>query len=276
MRQNSNSIEYLVIGHITRDVTPEGYTPGGTVTYSGRIAQALGLETAILTSARPDYEMGSFLKGITIKSIPAEADSVFDNIYQGNERVQILHSRAETIMAADVPSEWTETPVVHLGPLTNEVDPDIIDLFPGSMVGLTPQGWMRRWDETGRVRAQSFPAEERLLRCATATVISEEDLLDQEMLQRYIEWSNILVMTRNYAGCTVFTNKNQHHIPAPSINLVEPTGAGDIFAAAFFVRLWQSGGDPVAAAEWANHVAAHSVTKATLDEKVIAWQLENK
>lgn len=276
MRQKSNPIEYLVIGHITRDVTPEGYTPGGTVTYSGRIAQALGLETAILTSARPDYEMDSFLEGISIKSIPAEADSVFDNIYQGNERVQILHSRAETIMAADVPAEWQGAPVVHLGPLTNEVDPNIIDLFPNSMVGLTPQGWMRRWDESGRVTARSFPAEERLLRCATATVISEEDLLDDEMLSRYIEWSNILVMTRNYAGCTVFIDNNKHQIPAPSIELVEPTGAGDIFAAAFFVRLWQSGGDPITAAEWANHVAAHSVTKTTLDEKVIAWQMENK
>jgi sugar/nucleoside kinase (ribokinase family) len=49
---------------------------------------------------------------------------------------------------------------------------------------------------------------------------------------------------------------------------VNPTGAGDIFAAAFLFRLHQTKGNPWEAAEFANHVAATSVAQLTLNEKL--------
>lgn len=274
--QNDNDggseIDYLVIGHVTSDRVPGGYTPGGTVTYGGRLAQILGARTAVVTSARPDYDLSEFMAGMAVHVIPADANSDFENIYQGNERIQILRSRAAEITAADIPPAWRSPAIVHLGPLTNEIDPDIVDIFPDSLICITPQGWMRRWDDSGRVYAQPFAAAEAVFARAAAVVISEEDLLDDGMLERYINWSDILVMTQNYAGCTVFFDGGQFVIPAPQIELVEPTGAGDIFAAAFFVHLWRSGGDPLAAAQFANHVAAHSVTTANLEDKVSAWK----
>ena len=272
---SQTKIDYLVIGHITRDIAPEkpsGYKVGGTVTFSGRVAQALGCRTAVLTSARPDYNMSPALDGVLTHVIPAEQDSIFDNIYQDNNRVQVLYGVAEKIKLADLPQGWEHPAIVHLGPLTNEVDPQFIHAFPNSLIGITPQGWMRRWGDDGRIYARSFPAEQMLLENAAATVISEEDLLDDEMLDRYIAWSKILVMTQNYAGCTVFANGRTYQVPAPQIDLVEPTGAGDIFAAAFFVQLQRNGRDPIQAAEFANRVAAHSVTTPDLDKKVIAWQ----
>lgn len=267
-----SQIEYLVVGHVTRDKVDGNYVPGGTVTYSGQLAKALGCHTAVLTSAREDYDLRSIFEGLEVCKIPSEHDAVFSNIYDGNNRIQLLHSKASNIMDADVPKAWLDAKIVHLGPLTNEVDPNMINLFPNSLIGITPQGWMRRWSEDGRVYATAFPAEEMLLKKAAATVISEEDLLDDAMRRRYIKWANILVVTQNFAGCTVYADGKQHQVPAPQISLVEPTGAGDIFAAAFFVGLHRSSHDPVRAAEFANHVAAHSVTKANLVAKVNAWR----
>ena len=43
-------VDYLIIGHITRDLTPDGPHLGGTVTYSALMAQALGLRVGIVTS----------------------------------------------------------------------------------------------------------------------------------------------------------------------------------------------------------------------------------
>ena len=260
------------MGHVTRDKVGDSYVPGGTVTYSGRLAKALGCRTAVLTSAREDYDLRPVLEGLEVRKIPSEHDAIFSNIYDGNNRIQLLHSKANDIYAADVPEAWMDAEIVHLGPLTNEVDPNMIDLFPNSLVGLTPQGWMRRWGDDCRVWATSFPAEEMLLRKADATVLSEEDFVDDEMCRRYIEWANILVVTQNFAGCTVYVDGEQYQVPAPKITLVEPTGAGDIFAAAFFVGYQRSGKDPIRAAEFANHVAAHSVTKSDLNEKVNAWR----
>ena len=131
---------------------------------------------------------------------------------------------------------------------------------------------MRRWGDDCRVWATSFPAEEMLLKKADATVLSEEDFVDDDMCRRYIEWANILVVTQNFAGCTVYVDGEQYQVPAPKITLVEPTGAGDIFAAAFFIGLQRSNNDPVRAAEFANHVAAHSVTQTDLTKKVNAWR----
>ncbi len=265
-------IDYLVIGHVTRDRIPGGTQAGGTATYSSRMAHALGCRTAVLTSTRPDYDLGDLFTGIDLAVVPAAEDTIFENVYQGNQRSQWLRGRAVDLIAGHVPAGWEQAGIVHLGPVANEIDPLIVNHFPNSFIGLTPQGWMRRTDGDGRVRAVEFDAEEYLLRRARAVVISEEDLLDEAMLARYIRWAPLLVMTQNYAGCTIFMDGQIRPIAAPRIDLVEPTGAGDIFAAAFFVRLWRNQGDPIDAAEFANQVAAHSVTRARLEDKVIAWE----
>ncbi len=49
------------------------------------------------------------------------------------------------------------------------------------------------------------------------------------------------------------------HVPAPAVTEVDPTGAGDTFAAAFVTRL-RDGAEPLAAARFACATAARSVT----------------
>ena len=78
----------------------------------------------------------------------------------------------------------------------------------------------------------------------------------------------MLVLTRGYNGCTVFLGEETRSFPAPRVAEVELTGAGDIFAAAYFVRLWQTDGNPWEAAVFANQIAAQSVTQATLQSKM--------
>ncbi len=60
--------------------------------------------------------------------------------------------------------------------------------------------------------------------------------------------------------------------PAPSVEEVNPTGAGDIFAAAFLVRLQQTKGNPWEAAEFATSIASATVKEMTLNGKIDAIQ----
>ncbi|MCA9980975.1 MAG: hypothetical protein KDD89_09080 [Anaerolineales bacterium] len=275
MSQKTKRIQYLAVGHIARDVIAKGTKPGGTAVFSARLAQTLGRHTAVVTSTRPDYDLRQTLPHIPLHNVPATADTTFENQYDGNQRTQYLRSAASTIQPTDIPDAWRTAEIVHLGPIANEIDPAVIDLFDPSqqLIGLTPQGWMRRWDEHGRVSAQRFPAAEKLLRRATIVVISEEDLLDDAMLDQYRAWANILVMTQNYAGCRVFVHQQEGlHVPAMRQNPVDPTGAGDIFAAALFIRYALNGQDALEAAYYANFIASQSVTKADLAQKVVAWR----
>ncbi len=158
---------------------------------------------------------------------------------------------------------------MHLGPIGNEVDVEFVHRFPNSIIGLTPQGWMRRWGADGRVYAQEWPDAEKILPLATAVILSEEDLLDDSMLRRYRDLSSLLVLTSGFNGCTIFRGKDVYHIPAPQVDEVEPTGAGDIFATAFLVKYQQTNGDYREAGRFANIVASQSVTHVGLDAKTI-------
>ena len=263
-------LDYLVVGHVTRDLVDGAFTIGGTVSYAARTARALGCRVGVVTSASPDLDLSRVLDGTLIVRYPATTTTTFENIYTAKGRRQVLHGIAETLVPEMVPPHWrTATSavgaIVHLGPVARECDPALVSAFGDAFVGLTPQGWMRRWDQDGRVSCCHWEEAEPLLARADAVVLSEEDVAgDESLVARYAAQTRLLVVTQGAAGCTVYTRGQARHFPAPAVHEADPTGAGDVFAAAFFVWL-QRGGDPWTAARLANCVAAHSVTRVWLD-----------
>jgi sugar/nucleoside kinase (ribokinase family) len=266
----NQAIDYLVIGHLTHDLTADGYQVGGTVAYSAATANVLGCRAAVLTSATPDHEWPAVLPGIHVANTPAPATTTFENIYTPQGRRQRILAVANQLSSADVPMVWQQTPIVHLGPVANEIDPAIIALFDQSLIGLTPQGWLRRWSEDGRVYADHWATAEQTLPRAAAVILSIEDLLDEAMLHHYLQLSRLLVLTTGHDGCTVYWDGQQRDIPPPNVQSVEETGAGDIFATAFLVQLRQTPEDPWQAAVFANEVASASITQIGLPAKMEA------
>jgi sugar/nucleoside kinase (ribokinase family) len=127
---------------------------------------------------------------------------------------------------------------------------------------------MRRWDEEGRVYQVAWTAAAEVLPLAVVAFISLEDLADPATLGDLIDLSHIFVVTNGPGGCTVYFNDEERHFPAPEVSLVDATGAGDVFAAAYLVRLHQTSGDIWEAAIFANRIAAASVTRRGLRAKV--------
>jgi sugar/nucleoside kinase (ribokinase family) len=120
---------------------------------------------------------------------------------------------------------------------------------------------MRRWDENGRVTAVAWETADAHLPNVDAVVLSEEDVGGDDLLiKRWASLARVLVVTRGAAGCTVYTEGKAEHVPGFSTLEVDSTGAGDVFAAVFFVQL-QAGGSVRDAARLANCVAAASVTR---------------
>ncbi len=257
--------DYLVVGHATRDRLPDGtLTPGGTAAYAARTARALGLRTAVLTSADDSLDLEAVLPGVEVYRIPAASSTVFENRYTRDGRVQFLHARAAPLSPDTVRSAGFllhRVGILHLGPVARECDPALADLIRADFLGLTPQGWMRRWDAAGRVMAGPWEEAEALLSRADAVVLSEEDIGgDEALAARWAEWTRVLVVTRGARGCTLYAEGRVYDLPAFPASEVDPTGAGDVFAAVLFARLWL-GDPPVRAARLANCLAAVSVTR---------------
>jgi len=263
-------VDYLAIGHATLDRSPTGHVPGGTVTYAARVAKALGCRVAVVTSVAADLDLDLVFPGIAVENISTSNTTIFENKYEKGVRQQKIFSVAKTILKQHIPNAWIRAPIVHFGPIANEIDPSIIGLFSNSLVGLTPQGWFRRWDEDGRVISAEWLEADEALPMAASVVLSKEDLANPDSLELYRERARLLVLTEQAGGCRVYCQGEERHFPAPSVKEVNPTGAGDTFAAAYFVRLHQTRGNPWAAAEFANQVAAVSVTQDTLDDKIKA------
>ena len=77
-----------------------------------------------------------------------------------------------------------------------------------------------------------------MLQHANAAVISIEDVRGNESIVEEMASSiRVLAVTEGANGARLYWNGDLRRFRPPSMVEVDPTGAGDIFAAAFFVRL---------------------------------------
>ncbi len=170
-------VDYLVIGHVAHDLTPEGPRLGGTVAYSALTARALGLRVGVVTASGPETQ----------------------------------------------------------------------------------------WDDEARVSTATWLNPDAALTRASAVVISREDVDgNDELIEHMAHQTRVLAVTEDSAGAVLFWNGDRRRFRAPEVHEVDATGAGDVFAAAFFVRLFTTR-DPWEATRFATLIASHSVTRVGLD-----------
>jgi sugar/nucleoside kinase (ribokinase family) len=257
-------VDYLAVGHVTEDVTPGGPRLGGTVTFAALTARAMGLRPGVVTAAS-DRTALTALEGIPVIRIPSQYTTTFENIYGGSGRRQILHHQASPVSFECLPEAWRKAPIVHLGPVAQELSPELATRFSESMLGITPQGWMRTWDADGYVESHAWESAESLLPRAGAVVISREDVGgDEELMEWMAHQTQILAVTEGPAGSVLYWNGDRRRFRAPEVQELDATGAGDVFAAAFFIRLFTTR-DPWESARFATRLAARSVTRPGLE-----------
>lgn len=262
-------IDFVAIGHVTRDLLPAGATAaGGTARFAALLAQRLGLRPAIVTaSAEPAPA------GVAWANIATHTSSTFENRYTTDGRRQWLHAVAPAISATAIPLGWRTAPIVLLGPVVHECPPALAAAFPSALIGATAQGWLRDWNDDlpSPIRQRRWrPAPQELERVLVISLSSEDVGGDDELAAYYASLTPIGIVTDGARGATMFLHGKPHHIPAYQAQECDPTGAGDVFATAFLIRLWETG-DPFAAARFAAAAAAcvvEGVGDAALPDRV--------
>lgn len=257
-------VDYLVIGHVAHDLAPEGPRLGGTAAYSALTARALGMRVGIVTASGPETSLEP-LNGIPVISLESPQSTTFENIYTEHGRIQYLRAQATRIDLNMVPEPWRRAPIIHLGPIANEVDARLPESFSPGLVGLTPQGWMRQWSADGRVSRGAWANGDSAMAEAGAVVISREDVNgNEELIEHMATQTRVLVVTEASAGAVLFWNGDRRRFRAPQVTEVDATGAGDIFAASFFIRLFTTR-DPWEATRFATLMATCSISRSGLN-----------
>ena len=253
-------VDYLLIGHITRDISPEGSRIGGTAAYAGLTAHALGQEVGIVTSWA-ETNGDEILRELNIANQDCKHSTTFENLETPEGRIQKIHHLAPKLEYYHLPEIWRSTHIVHIAPVAQEISPNIVRHFPNADIYLTPQGWLRQWDQEGAIFYDDFPEAGYILQQVKAVVISEEDI-QQNLATIYLMAASVpvLAVTKGPRGADIYAEGNVTSISAPEVTVVDPTGAGDIFAAVFFTQ-FSHHGDPVHAAEMAVQIASDSVTR---------------
>jgi 1D-myo-inositol 3-kinase len=259
--KDRNPPDFVVIGHVCRDILPDGSLGlGGSVSYATTTALRMGCRVGVVTSVGPGLDLTEVFPEAQIACHQSPSTTVFENIYREDGRRQILHRRADVITCDQIPKAWRSPTIVYLGSIDREISTEVFHCFADeTLVGVMPQGFFRSWDEEGNISYAAWTPSEELLRSVNVLVISELDVPDPARLVRdWQELVEIIVVTHAERGATVYYSGESCTYPARPAREVDPTGAGDVFTAAFLISLSETG-DPCQAAAFANAAASFSV-----------------
>jgi sugar/nucleoside kinase (ribokinase family) len=250
----------LALGHVSRDRRPCGDVLGGSVTYGSHAARRLGWDAAILTSAGPDFEPERELPGVPVFLRRSSSTTRFVNEYdEDGVRHQLVTARADDVDLAALPDEWADPDVLLMGPLVGELSGVNATALAAGCVGAIAQGYVRAIDASGQVTAKEWVRPDRDLPGVHVLFLSQHDLPDADARAReLLAHVPMVALTRGWRGLTLLTRPGIHEVPSLPRPEVDPTGAGDVFAAAFLVRYHETG-DPLEAAAFGACAASCAV-----------------
>jgi sugar/nucleoside kinase (ribokinase family) len=246
----------LVCGHATLDRVGGALVPGGSAYYAAHALAALGARVRVFTAAAEDLPAGALrgdaaaLGPIDAEILPAPATTTFENVYGvGGRRAQSVLAAAPALDAARLPAAWREADLLFLAPVLGEVDPaTFLAAVRARVVGLGVQGLVRAVRADGTVAPRRWEPRAGALAGVTAAILGEDEAAGQpDLVDRLAREVPIVVFTRGPRGCDVIVGGRVRRVGIHPAREIDPTGAGDVFAAAFLLALVR-GADPVGAA----------------------------
>jgi sugar/nucleoside kinase (ribokinase family) len=249
----TEAVRFLAIGHVARDEF-EGeptWRLGGTVLYTAATAARLGARAAIVTRVGP-HERAALEErcaqlGIELHALPAEVTTTFAFRYEDGRRLMKLKARARGLALSDVPAQLRSAQSVILGSIAHEIDRSLLGAFGEAASVVTAQGYLRVWTADGSIHPRRWDDVADVTATASAIVLSDDDVGGD--LSEPRRWASLpthgtlpqhtpVIVTFAERGSLVLVDGTETMVPAYHADRVlDPTGAGDAFAAGLAVAL---------------------------------------
>jgi sugar/nucleoside kinase (ribokinase family) len=257
-----------VLGNLSRDLV-DGAPPrvGGAPYWAARALRVLGPRALVVAKCaavdRREFGRSLVALGVPVLWRPAETTAAFSFRYDGDRREMTVEAVGDPWTPDDVRglrgARW-----VHVGALAQSDFPadTVAELARGRRVLLDGQGLVRP-AQTGPLELSgSFDAD--VLRHVSVLKLAEEEARtlvgepDEGALQSF-GVPEVLV-TLGSRGALLLAGRRLQRIRARPLEGIDPTGAGDAFAAAYVVSR-SAGHPPGAAAQRATAVVAAVLTR---------------
>jgi len=233
-------VEILAIGHTAKDEFPDGSTRlGGSALYAAATAARLGATTTLVTRVgpeeRPALDALCNELGVRLHALPSDVTTTFAFRYDEEGRRHLrLRARAAELSLGDVPASLHGADAVVFGTIARELDESLFGTTLARVEVLVAQGFLRGWTADGDIIGRQWDAAATVIPRVTATVVSDEDGADTEAWAQ----AGTVVVTHAERGSDVLESGRTGHIHAfAAARIVDPTGAGDAFAAGLAVGL---------------------------------------
>src|SRR5680860_1471086 len=185
--------------------------------------------------------LSSLAKGSSELSIivqQSDNTTMFVNTYAAGRRTQQLPNWAGPIDLRGLPPHWRNAKIVHLGPIAQEIDTKQTGGLTAEFLGATPQGWMRDWPKPGggRVTTTHLRLPPSLVGSLDGIVVSDEEISDCRDTVEAVGSRRLGAITMGENGSRVIYGGLNEHVHAYKVPVADHTGAGDTYAAAFFIK----------------------------------------
>jgi hypothetical protein len=276
-------VKTLTAGHITHDHYQEGFVAGGCAFYGAMVHSMLDRLAARAGSTRTedtthlvsvvgtDFTCDDEIADLDATIHRAGQTTVFANYYPpGKPRIQLIEAQAPEVTPDMASKGWLDADLIHLAPVMGEIDLVKWKHAVGDgLLAINVQGWIKvagpkvdpaeleqrqRRGVAGvahRVIQQRWEVSEEDLRGVDIACLSEEDVIDQPgLLDKLLAVVPVVAFTLGERGSRIYVDGEPTDVGIFTTETVDPTGAGDVFAASFCHRV-AAGCEPVEAARFA-------------------------
>ncbi len=253
---------FTLAGHVAVDyvitVDYEHMQLGGPPCFASALAKTMGFPVDVVTKIGADFpdELIPMLNSLRLnmKTRSTYPSTRFIIDYRHEPRRMSVPTLCEPISASEV----SGSDRLLLCPIVGEINDKLIEEINPSFIALDPQGMIRSINKDHVVSPKKWCNPESLKKLdILKTSLSEHSLITgitdiKKNLTKFINLGvGVAVITAGVNGSFVMTDSDYFRVPTYPVEVIDPTGAGDVFLAGLASHIDEG-------LEWACSVSAAS------------------